>query len=66
VVGAAPAWCRRVNPDVKGPDGNQPTAGEGTKAAHARWKRVLTIVPILIGLLLLVLLVVAVVTSQST
>jgi hypothetical protein len=55
-----------VNPDVEGPDGNQPSAGERTKAAHERWKRALTIVPILVGLLLLVLLIVAVVTSQST
>jgi DMSO/TMAO reductase YedYZ heme-binding membrane subunit len=55
-----------VTSNVEGPDGTPPSAREGTKAAHERWKRLLTIVPIVIGLVLLVLLIIAVVTSQST
>jgi hypothetical protein len=55
-----------VTPNLEGPDGKPPSAGEAGKAAHEGWKRALTIVPILVGLLLLVLLIVAVVTSQST
>jgi cytochrome b561 len=66
VVAAARARCRRVTPNLEGPDGKPPSAGEAGKAAHEGWKRALTIVPILVGLLLLVLLIVAVVTSQST
>lgn len=64
-VGAAPARCR-VTSNVEGPDGTPPSAREGNKGAHERWKQLLTIVPIVIGLVLLVLLIVAVVTSQST
>jgi|HubBroStandDraft_5_1064220.scaffolds.fasta_scaffold1234985_1 hypothetical protein len=55
-----------MTPKVEGPDGKTPSAGEEKKAAPAWVKRTLTIVPILVGLLLLVLLIVAVVTSQST
>jgi hypothetical protein len=66
VVGSAPARCRRVTPNDEGPDGKPIPAGEESKGANRRLKRALTIVPILVGLLLLVLLVIAVVTSQST
>jgi lipopolysaccharide/colanic/teichoic acid biosynthesis glycosyltransferase len=55
-----------VTPNDGGPDGKSTSAGEEKKGAHRRLKRALTIVPILVGLLLLVLLVIAVVTSQST